>query len=262
MNLFGESLKQWRKKRSLSQLDLSLSADISSKHISFLENGKSQPSREMVLHLAQVLDVPLAERNILLNHSGFAEAYSRQSLDSDQMKPVHHALSLLLSNHNPYPAMVLDWDWNIIMVNDTQRKISALAQQDHAFPATTNLMELLFHPEGYRPFITNWEEVAFHMLLRLKQERAVFQDRNSDLLQRLLAFPGVPQAWHLATPTANPAPILTIDMELGDIELSLFSTLATFGTPIDITLQELTIEQYFPSNEASQRFLEALAQTE
>jgi len=258
--MFGESIKRWRKIRGLSQLELSFTADISSKHISFLETGRSHPSREMVIRLSQALDVPLNERNVLLAQSGFAEAYSRRSLDTPEMKPVHKALKLMLDNHSPYPAIVLDWDWNIVMANAPQQQLTLLVKQACPnFPDTTNIMELLFDKNGFRPFVKNWEEVSFHLLQRLQRERLMHQDRSSNLLDRLLAYPDIPKNWDTLINTQHSEPMIHIALQFGDIELKMFSTLASFGTPIDITMQELIIEQYFPVDEPTKAFFEQLS---
>jgi transcriptional regulator with XRE-family HTH domain len=254
MDSFGQSLKQWRQQRKVSQLELSLVADVSTKHISFLETGKSQPSREMVLHLSEALDIPLAERNFLLKQSGFTEVYPQCSLNTQNMEPVYKALELMLENHNPFPAMVLDWDWNILMTNAAQQKLTSLVCSNPGFPDTENLMELIFHPYGFRPFITNWEVVAFHLLQRLKKENSLSQNRHADLINRLLSFPGIPSTWSFESSAESALPVLTINLTVGDLSLSLFSTLTTFGTPIDVTVQEMTIEQYFPSDETTREF--------
>ncbi len=258
MNAFGETLKKWRKQRAMSQLDLSLNADVSTKHLSFLETGRSQPSREMVLHLAHVLDIPLAERNTLLAQSGYAAAYSQRALQHEDMQPVRQALAMLLENQNPYPAMVLDWDWNILMVNQAQQNLAmAVHRLQPDFLDSNNLMELMFHPKGYRPFIRNWQPVAQYLYSRLLTERRRFTDRQSDLLSRLHAIPDFPSHWAV-TETQHQQPMLTVELAIADQSLSLFSTLTSFGTPIDITLQELTIEQYFPSDERTRLFFEQL----
>jgi len=257
MSEFGLSIKRWRKNRGFSQLELSLQANISSKHISFLENGRSKPSREMVIQLANALEIPLGERNILLSLSGFAEAYSRMKIEQAEMESVRYALGLMLNNHAPYPAVVLDWDWNIIMANAPQQKLTdLLIQYQPNFPKTNNVMELLFDPNGYRPFIKNWQEIACLLLQRLQLERRMHQDRRSDLIDKLLAYPDVPTSWKYTPVVTNSAPMIHLELVIGELKLKMFSTLASFGTAIDITMQELTIEQYFAVDEITKDFFE------
>lgn len=257
MGEFGQTLKKWRQHQSFSQLGLSMEADISSKHISFLETGRAHPSREMVMHLCQILDIPLAERNILLRQAGFSEAFSRLPLDDVRMQPVREALETLLTNQNPYPAMVLDWDWNVLMANQAQQMLTQVVSQNQPnFPDTRNLMELTFDPNGFRPYITNWDEVATFLLQRIKKEQAMYQDRHSTLLERLKQFEGVTQLSKTSAIAAPNMPMLTIDLELNGLSMSMFSTLSTFGSAVDVTMQELIIEQYFPADETTKAFFQ------
>lgn len=261
MKGFGETLKSWRKKRNLSQMALGLQADVSSKHISFLENERAQPSRDMVLHLARVLDIPLADRNALLSLSGFAEAYRRNSLTDESLAPVQQALVRILENHNPYPAFVLDWEWNILQMNQAQLKLSTLIKDAKPdFEPSSNLIDLVFSEQGFKPMIKNFDEVASHLIQRLRKEHAYYQDRQSELLTRVERTWGYPinASRSLTQPTS---PIINLTISLGTHTLSLFSTLATFGTPVDITVQELVIEQYFPADAATESFFESLQNT-
>lgn len=255
---FGTSLKHWRNQRGLSQLALSMEADISSKHVSFLESGRSLPSREMVLHLGHVLEIPLAQQNVMLVQAGFSHAYSRMSFEDPKMAAVKHALEVMLNNHQPYPAMVFDWQWNIVLANETQKKLDALFKQHVPnFSTSHNIMERLFDPNGYRPFIKNWHQVASVMFARVKKEHSMFPDRQSNLLETLVAFGDIPTDWK-ENHFEMSEPMIGIDIEIGGVELSLFSTLAQFGTAADVTMQELIIEQYFPANESTKLFFESL----
>ena len=254
----GELIRYWRKKNGLSQLDLSLAANISSKHVSFLENGRSQPSREMVILLSNTMNIPLSDRNILLSLSGFSEAYSRMTIDQPEMDSVQNALKTMVGNHSPYPAVVLDWNWDIIMSNESQQRLmKRIAQGNDNFPDTNNALELLFDPNGLRPFVENWEEVAFMMIQRIQRERMLHQDRRSDLLQALMKYPDVPSDWSKYKYEGRLEPMLNIVLLIDGVRLKLFSTLASFGTAIDVTMQELTIEQYFPADEATKEFFES-----
>ena len=260
MSHFGELIKGWRKSRGLSQMDLGFDANISSKHISFLETGRSQPSREMIIKLSNSLDIPLSERNVLLSAAGFSEAYSRMDIHQPEMKAVCDALSVMLTNHEPYPAVVFDWNWNIVMANGAQQKMThTLKSLQPDFPDTCNILEMLFDPNGYRPFIENWEQVVCVVLQRLHKEKIMFQDRHSDLLERLMQYPGVPDSWQSLDTAVTSQPMIDVTVKIGDLRLKLFSTLASFGTAIDITMQELTIEQYFPADEVTKQYFESLS---
>ena len=255
MSNFGELLRYWRKTNGMSQMELGLTANTSSKHISFLETGRAKPSREMVLQLSQAMNIPLNERNMLLTASGFAEAFSRIGIEEPAMQSVHHALTILLENHEPYPALVFDWDWNIVMANQTHHQMfSLIAEQQLNFPQTDNILELLFDPNGFRPFIENWEEIALILLHRIQRERMIRQNRTSDLLNRLMSYPDIPKDWNTSSYSDHGEPMAHIILKLGALRLKLFSTIATFGTAIDVTMQELMIEHYFPVDQTTRDF--------
>ena len=262
MNTFGQSIKAWRKSRGLSQLHLSLDANVSSRHISFLETGKSRPSEAMVIHLSEILDIPLHERNRLLTQSGFAEIYSHCNLDQQAMKPVKQALTLIIENHNPYPAVVFDWDWNIIMKNASFQWIhTQIKSLQLDFPDHNNIIELLFDPKGYKPFVDNWDQVTQLLLTRIYRERSLRKDRHSGLLERLSVLDGVNinnDKWINNIPTTLTEPMINLVISIGDFSLKLFSTLASFGTASDITMQELVIEHYFPADDFSKEFFNSL----
>ncbi|WP_168204086.1 helix-turn-helix domain-containing protein [Aliikangiella coralliicola] len=255
MSHFGELIKDWRKNRGFSQMELAFESNISSKHISFLETGRSQPSREMIIRLSNSLNIPLNERNILFSAAGFAEAYQRSDINQPEMKAVRDALSIMLNNHLPYPAVVFDWDWNIMMENQSYQQITQfLREQQPDFPDTTNILEILFDYNGARPFIENWDEVASFILQRLHREKIMFQDRRSDRLEKLLEYPDIPKSWQTISFVEQSRPMVNVIINLGQLKLNLFSTLATFGTAIDITMEELMIEQYFPLDEVTKNF--------
>jgi len=258
-NDFGELMRSWRKSRKLSQLELSLIANISSKHISFLETGRAHPSRKMVAILSNALDIPLYGRNALLSASGFTEAYSRMNINQSEMHSVRDALSVMLSNHAPYPALVLDWDWNIVMANEPQHKLTQLiTSKQPLFPQTCNILELLFDPNGFRPFIENWKQVGSILFRRIQSEKMIHQDRRSNLIERLMQYPDMPKHWHLQNNIEHSEPMLHLIICIEDIRLKLFSTLASFGTAIDVTMQELVIEQYFPVDKPTKVFFESI----
>jgi transcriptional regulator with XRE-family HTH domain len=241
----GELLRQWRERRRISQLDLSIQADISARHLSFVETGRSQPSRDMVLHLADNLDVPLRERNRLLLAGGYAPVYGETSLDAPQMAAVRQAIRLVLKAHEPYPAVVIDRAWNLVDANAT---IALLT--DGAAPALlaapVNVLRLSLHPEGIAPRIVNLGEWRAHLLARLRREIAVTADAGLvELLDELREYPCDQPEVDVVSPGDVVVP-LRVRTEAG--ELSFFGTVATFGTPLDVTVAELSIESFFPAN--------------
>ena len=241
----GELLRQWRERRRISQLDLSIEADISSRHLSFVETGRSQPSRDMVLRLADTLDVPLRERNHLLLAAGYAPVYGEAALDAPQMAAVRQAIRLVLKAHEPFPAVVVDRGWNLVDANATINLLTAGAAPQLLEPPV-NVLRLALSPDGLAPRIVNLAEWHAHLLARLRREIAVSADeRLIELLDELRQCPGdkpdvEPPGWgDVVVP-------LRIRTDLG--ELRFLSTVATFGTPLDVTVAELSIESFFPAN--------------
>ena len=261
---FGRLLRQWRAQRGLSQLDLSVEAGVSSRHLSFVETGRAQPSREMVLLLARTLDVPLRDRNDLLVAAGYAPVYRKTDLDSPAMAHGRRALDFILRQQEPYPALVLDRHWNVLQVNAGSARVQA-----HFLDATAvaalgppNAMRLMFHPHAFRPFIVNWEATAASLIQWLHRDvMSRFADAElRRLLEELLAYPDVPAHWRTLDLDASTAPFLAIDFSRGDVSLRFFTTLASLGTPHDITLQELRVESFFPADEATEELARKLAQ--
>lgn len=263
---FGRVLRHWRHKRGLSQLDLALVADGSQRHISFLESGRAQPSRDMILRLAAVLDMPLREQNVMLVAAGFAPMYPARELADPALHQVRKALDFMLRQQEPYPAMVIDRHWNLHMGNDASGRLLAWLADPHMAQSflgpdgRLNLLRLLFHPDGVRPYIQNWHAVAGHLVERLHREAII--DGQSDatmaLLDELLAYPDVPRAWYIPNWEAVQAPVLTVELTKGDLTLCFFTTITTLGTPHDVTLQELRLECFFPADEATERNIAAL----
>jgi transcriptional regulator with XRE-family HTH domain len=243
-------LRQWRTARRVSQLGLALSADVSSRHVSFVETGRAQPSREMVLRLAEALQVPLRERNALLLAAGYAPLYSETGLDAPELAQARRAVEFILAQQEPYPAIVLDRHWNMLMANTaTYRFLKLFPECVMAQPP--NALKLLFDPKGLRPFVENWEEVAGRIIHRVHREAA---GAPSDagvraLLEELLGYPGVPRDWRTPELERPLAPLLDIAYKRKDLKLRFFSTITTFGTPQDVTLQELRIESFFPADD-------------
>lgn len=254
MTAVGPLLSEYRKRHRLSQLELSLLADVSSRHISFIETGRTRPSREMLLRLADVMNLPLKDSNLLLNSGGYAAAYSELDLDSEEMAAVHNALQLILDNHNPYPALVMDGCYNLLMANQAQQKLMSLALNDLENIPTHNLMEALFREDMFRSQVSNWEEVASHLLRRLrKQVLAYGKPTHQQLYDKLLDLQP-PENWQQPDESADDGPMLTVDFKLGDLTLKTFTTVSQFGSALDIGMEELLIESYFPADEATKAF--------
>jgi len=253
---FGPLLRRWRTRRRLSQLDLAVEAGVSTRHLSFIETGRAQPSREMVLLLARALDVPLRDRNDLLTTAGYAPIYRATSLEAPAMAQVRRALDFILRQQEPYPALVLDRHWNVVRVNDGSARVQAVFLDPKAVAGLgpPNAMRLMFHPSGFRPFIVNWEAAAASLIQWLHRDAASGRgdDETRRLLDELLAYPGVPRQWRSLDLDASPAPFLPIEFARDGLRLRYFTTLTSLGTPHDITLQELRIESFFPADEATE----------
>ncbi len=243
----GELLRQWRERRRISQLDLSIQADISTRHLSFVETGRSAPSRDMVLHLADNLEVPLRERNHLLLAAGYAPVYGESALDAPQMAAVRQAVRLVLKAHEPYPAVVVDRKWNLVDANETIALLTAGAAPELLTPPV-NALRLSLHPQGMAPRIVNLGEWRAHLLSRLRREIAVSADPDlAALYDELSDYPCDDPAPRVEVPGPGDVVVpLRIRTEVG--ELRFFGTVATFGTPLDITVAELSIESFFPAD--------------
>jgi len=255
---FGPRLKWWREHRGLSQLALGGAAEISQRHLSFLESGRAAPSREMVLRLCAVLDLPLRQQNALMLAAGFAPVWRESDLSDPELAQVSGALDSMLAQQEPYPAFVVDRRWNLKRANGGAGNLVAFLLGS-APTGAVNLADALVAPGVLRPFIENWEEVAVHFL-RSVQADAVADgtEETASLLRRLTAYPGVPPLSRVA-PLATHAPVLSIHFRKGDTALRVFTTIATLGTPQDVTLQEIRIECFFPSDAASAALLRAWA---
>lgn len=257
-------LREWRGLRRVSQLALAVNAEISQRHLSFIESGRAQPSREMILKIAEALDMPLRARNDLLVAAGFAPFYPERPLDSREMDRAREALTRILLHHEPYPSMILDRSWNIVMSNNASKRIIARCIDMPApaqLPATvtSNFMRLMFHPGGIRPRIRSWDRTAPILIARLRREAASYpgapgeSSPSAALLRELL--PGAPNAFIPGLDDAPLAPTVPLELDVDGSMLRLFNTLTTFGTPQDVTLQELRIEMSFPADEESDALL-------
>jgi transcriptional regulator with XRE-family HTH domain len=242
----------------MSQLSLAIEAEISSRHLSFVETGRSHPSREMVLLLAEVLDVPPRARNDLLAAGGYTPIYRESGLESPEMAQFRRALDFLLRQQEPYPAIVLDRYWNVLLANQGTDRFMGLFLDSEAAAelGPPNAMRLICHPQALRPCIVNWEATAAALIQWLHRDLLRSADAGIQLLlNELLAYPDVPRNWRTLDLDAPTAPFLTIEMQKGDTHLNFFTTLTTLGTPYDITLHELRIESFFPADEPTETAL-------
>jgi transcriptional regulator with XRE-family HTH domain len=258
---FGTILKQWRNQRGFSQLDLAITSQVSQRHISFLESGRAKPSREMVLQLATVLEIPLRQQNLMLTAAGFAPIHTETDLSAPEMTSIRKALDFMLRQQEPYPAIVVDRYWNLLLTNNAAtRLLTAFIDPDQLqtrfyLDGKINLMRVMFHPQGLRPYIANWEDFANDLLQRLHREALAEgeSEQSTALFNELMSYPGVSEIWHTSNRAAQNTLLLTIHLKRNAFELQFFSTIATLGTPYDITLQELRIECLFPADETTEQ---------
>ena len=257
----GDFLREWRQRRRLSQMDLALEAEISTRHLSFLETGRSQPSREMVLLLSEKLDMPLRERNIMLVSAGFAPVYSERSLDDPALAGMRQAVDLVLRGHDPYPALAVDRHWSLISANDAL--VSLIGEVDPALmKPPVNVLRLSIHPAGLARRIVNFTEWRNHLVARLhKQVDATGDARLAALIEELRAYP-TPDAAARGSKSNHDYAGIVVPLQLmtGEGVLTLFSTTTIFGTPVDVTLSELAIEAFFPADPETGLALRRLAE--
>jgi transcriptional regulator with XRE-family HTH domain len=253
----GPLLRDWRQRRRRSQLDLALDAGVSARHVSFVETGRSRPSAEMVLALAEQLEVPLRDRNQLLLAAGYAPLYGERPLDDPDMTPVREALELVLRGHEPYPAAVVDRWWEMVAANGGIALLTeGVAPELLAPPA--NVMRVALHPDGMAPRIVNFAEWRAHLLERLRHQVSVTGDAAlGALYEEVAGYPGPPDAG--ARHGAGGEVFVPLVFRSAGRELRFFSTVATFGTAVDITMSELAIESFFPADAATAEVLRALA---
>ncbi len=247
----GDLLRGWRQRRRLSQLDLALDAGVSARHLSFLETGRARPSREMLLRLAERLDVPLRERNELLLAAGFAPAYARRGLDSPDLAVVTRALDLVLTAYEPFPALVVDRAWELVTAN-TSVALLLDGVAPHLLEPPANVLRLSLHPDGLAPRIANLPQWRAHVLHRLGREAHLTGDPGLVALHReLCALPG-------GTDRSVPDGIaVPLRVRAGEEVLSFLSTVTTFGTAVDLTAAELSVEAFLPADERTAEVLRA-----
>ncbi|MFK8031079.1 MAG: helix-turn-helix domain-containing protein [Gammaproteobacteria bacterium] len=258
--VFGDVVRRWRKVRKLSQFELALMASVSQRHLSCLETGRSRPSRPMVMQLAEALDIPLRDRNELLSSAGFAKIYRESGLDHVQMASVRLALEQILDKHEPYPCVVVDRFWNIVSSNNALRKLISIAGElDVDEKVSRNLALLTLHPKGLRPFIVNFEGTVAPFVQRLRRDMLRYSDPETEAFFETVREL-IDDVEVLDASSEEPLmPTLSLEMQMGQVHIALFSVIATFGTPQDITTDELRIESFFPADEDSKLYLQALA---
>lgn len=258
---FAQRLRTWRVKRRLSQLELALESGVSQRHVSFLESGRARPSRAMVLQLSETLDVPLRERNDWLIAAGFAPIFRARTLDDPEMAHVRAALRLMLTNHEPFPAVAVDRAWNVREANRPFELLAAALGEEtwaNVGGSGRNLMRLIFHPAGIRRSITNWETVAPLLWHRACREaEAVGGQEMQELLEELARYQDPATLW----PAVDAAlvPVLPIELDHAGLRVSFFSVISTFGTAQDVTADELRIESFFPADAATEELFRNLA---
>jgi transcriptional regulator with XRE-family HTH domain len=257
---FATRLRWWRHRRGWSQLELAGRAGISQRHLSFLEIGRASPSRDMLALLAATLDLSLRQHNELLVAAGFAPVWHETELAAPQLARVHDALDYIMAQQEPFPAVVVDRRWNLLKANQGAVRLVEFLVGPLAPDARVNLAEALVGPDVFRPFLANWAEVVRYFIRSIEADAAADGTaETAALLERLLAYEGVRPL--LKAPAVGPCadPVLPMNFRKGDVSLELFTTVATLGTPQDVTLQELRIESFFPMHDNTAAILRAWA---
>ena len=267
---FGNVLRSWRHHRRVSQLELSAESGISQRHISFLETGRSHPSRATVLALSDSLDIPLRERNALLRSAGFNGIYEEQTLDDAAVQQFRTALELCIQHHEPYPALVLDGRWNLVMANNAALGFFGLFADTFAAlarignPTEFQMVRLCLRDEGLKPYIENWTELVTKFLQRAR--RALTMNPNDEhlpaLIEEILSHPEAPDHWRQPAWSMPPTPAITMVMSDGQTRYELITMLAHFGAPQHVTIEELSVETFYPANDVTRQKLEELAAVE
>ncbi len=260
VNAVGVILREWRAARRLSQLDLALEAGLSARHVSCVETGKAHPSRDVVERLADALEMPLRDRNRMLMAAGFAPKYPETALAMPELAQVKQAIDFILQQQEPYPAFVLNRRWDVLRVNDAAMRVNRFILRGQV-SAHRNMIRRFFDPSDLRAAVVNWEDVAGDLIRHLHDEvaGAPSDAEARALLKEVLAYPGVPARWQMRQVDVAPQPLLTTVLRRDDCDLRFFSTITTFATPRDVTLDELRIECCFPGDEATAELCRELA---
>ncbi|WP_309084078.1 helix-turn-helix transcriptional regulator [Chelativorans sp.] len=255
----GDLLREWRQRRRLSQLDLALEAGISQRHLSFVESGRALPSRDMVLKLADNLEVPLRQRNRLLLAAGYAPSFPERPLEDPALRPAMEAVRLVLDGHAPNPAIAIDRHWTMLAANSAIAPLLEGIEDPSLLAPPVNALRLSLHPKGLAPRILNLEEWRAHVLERLRQLNDRVADPALEALEKeLAAYP----AGRGPKPRPSPTSMIAVPLrlKLGDAELAFITTTTIFGAPLDVTLSEIAIESFFPADEATARFLRGIGE--
>lgn len=254
---FPAACRQWRQLRKLSQLELALEADVSQRHVSWLETGRSSPSRDMVIRLSEAMDIPLRERNRLLQSAGFAAAYRESALADATMGPIMQALKRVLDHHDPLPAVVMDRFWNVLEYNrGAGMMLELVGDIGQAAGDQLNLSLLTLHPQGLRRFITNWEQIGPELVQRLRADaRAGGDPEVAAQMEATIALAGETSR---PRPSGEILPVLPLEMDVAGIKLGLFSVISTFGTPQDVTTDEIRVEAFYPNDSETMAFFSSL----
>ncbi len=250
----GPLLRHWRAVRKMSQLDLALESGVSARHISCVESGKAEPSRELLMTLAEALEVPLRERNALLHAAGYAHLYELRSVDAPDLAPVLRSLRTVVDRMVPYPAAAFDGQWNMLFANLAAERLFAPLLEG---TTERNFARIFFGPRT-REHVVNWEDASRHFAERLHRE-ALADPRSRALFDELVAAGRIPREHARLDLDRHPSPVIPIELAAGDLRLRLFTTITTLGTPLDVGLSELRIESYLPADDASEALLRALA---
>jgi transcriptional regulator with XRE-family HTH domain len=268
ISAFSSMLKKWRKLKRCSQLDLAMDADVSQRHVSFLESGRSTPSRDMVLSLAAALNMPLREQNSLLKAAGFASTFQERQLNSADMNAVNHALEMMLTHHDPYPAIVVDRNWNLLNANNAaQSLISLIGKPEKVWKTVDpsgdqNIYRMTFHEQGFRPLISNWGKLSRGLLARLQQEvsadpcNVYLSDLYEECCQTCAGKEGLVDLTADLSVGGSLAPVLPMELTFGSLKLKTFSMISSFGTAQDVTAEELKVETFYPADERTRQFFD------
>jgi transcriptional regulator with XRE-family HTH domain len=255
---FAAMLRWWRQRRGWSQLDLAGRAGISQRHLSFLELGRASPSPEMVIRLATALDVPLRQHNALLLAGGFAPVWRETALGAPELAQVRHALDYIMAQQEPFPAAAVDRHWNLLKANKGMTRLVEFLVGTVPPDVKVNLADALVAPDVLRPFLVNWEDVVRYFIRSVEADAAADGSaETAELLERLLAYPDVRAVLKTFATDVVAGPVLPMHFLKGNVSLQLFTTIATLGTPQDITAQELRIESFFPTNDDTARTIRA-----
>ncbi|MBV9292447.1 MAG: helix-turn-helix transcriptional regulator [Frankiales bacterium] len=246
----GPMLREWRSRRRVSQLELSSETGVSTRHLSFIETGRARPSRDMVMRLAEYLELPLRERNTLLLAAGHAPEFPQTPLSAESMRDVRRSLQSLVDAHEPCPALVADHAWNLVLANSAALSFTE-GVPDELMADPINIIRLVMHPDGLSSRVANFADYSEHVLIRLQRQlRATGDPAIAELIRECQAYPGVGRP---RGSTHAIAPVLALRLSAGDDVLSFFTVVSTLGAPYDVTLDEIVIESFFPADDATAR---------